>query len=383
MKKLAIILTHPVQYYSPLFQLLAKRGNINPKVFYTWSQAKFKVADKDFGQNIQWDIPLLDGYEHTFIQNVAPKPGSHHFWGIVNPSLIEEITKWGPEAIMVHGWNFHSHLKIMRHFKGKIPVLFRGDSTLLDPRPRWKSALRKVCLRWVYRHIDFALFVGHYNYEYYITFGLQDNQLVYAPHAIDNQRFLQEDEIKEGKAKIWKKELGIPEKNTVFLFAGKLYDVKAPERLLENFKQLQNPNTSLIFIGEGALRPHLENNARGLKNVYFTGFINQEKMPVAYKLGDFFILPSLSETWGLSVNEAMACGRPVIISDRVGCAPDLVKDGETGYVFSTKDPGSIIQTLEKAIDKRDFFEKQRSTIQQWINRWSFEQICKSIESILA
>src|SRR4051794_15532166 len=128
LKKVAIITTHPVQYNAPLFHCLATRGNILPKVFYTWGvQAKGKVFDPGFGQNREWDIPLLDGYDYEFMTNAARIPGSHHFNGIINPDLIDKIEAYHPSAILVFGWAYQSHLKAMRYFSRKIPVLFRGD----------------------------------------------------------------------------------------------------------------------------------------------------------------------------------------------------------------------------------------------------------------
>src|ERR1700722_3761487 len=100
MKKLAIVTTHPIQYYAPWFKLLAKSKIVLPKVFYTWGQSQQGTNyDPGFGKKVEWDIPLLEGYDHSFVENIAAKPGSHHFNGIVNPGLINEINKWQPDAI--------------------------------------------------------------------------------------------------------------------------------------------------------------------------------------------------------------------------------------------------------------------------------------------
>src|ERR1700752_1695452 len=121
MKKLAIVSTHPVQYNAPLFRLLAERNKIQLKVFYTWSQSESgSIFDPGFGIEKKWDIPLLDGYEHCFVPNTAADPGSHHFTGIKNPGLVNDIKEYQPDAILVYGWNFHSHLKVMRYFKGRV-----------------------------------------------------------------------------------------------------------------------------------------------------------------------------------------------------------------------------------------------------------------------
>ena len=131
MKKLAIVSTHPIQYNAPWFKLLGQRGKIDLRVFYTWSQSKEEVQDKTFGRTIKWDVPLLDGYGYEFVPNVSKEPGIH--WkGIDNPALISQISKFNPDAVLVFGWNLKSHFRVLRHFNNRIPVWFRGDSTLLD-----------------------------------------------------------------------------------------------------------------------------------------------------------------------------------------------------------------------------------------------------------
>src|ERR1700741_4146132 len=139
MKKLAIITTHPIQYYAPVFKLLQERGKIGIMVYYTWGEKSKEKYDPGFGSTIVWDIPLTDGYPLSWVENTAHDPGTHHYRGIINPNLIEEITQWQPDAILVFGWAWQGHLRCIRHFKGRVPVYFRGDSTLQDERPGIKN----------------------------------------------------------------------------------------------------------------------------------------------------------------------------------------------------------------------------------------------------
>ncbi len=175
-KKLAIISTHPIQYNAPLFRILAETEGVSIKVFYTWSQAQESVSDKDFGQEIKWDIPLLDGYDWQFVTNISTKP-KQTFGGLVNPGLIPAIEQWGADALMVFGWNFSSHFKAMRHFHGRIPVWFRGDSTLLDETPSLHTFVRRMVLRYIYSHIDKAFYVGENNRRYFLAHGLRGDAL--------------------------------------------------------------------------------------------------------------------------------------------------------------------------------------------------------------
>jgi len=196
-KRLAIITTHPIQYNAPLFELLTQRGVIEVKVFYTWGKAVLSNKfDPGFGKVINWDIDLLKGYAYTFLQNISNNPGSSHYNGINNPTIVNEIEDWQADAVLVYGWNFKSHLKCMRYFKGKLPVYFRGDSTMLNKKKTVKSLFRRIFLKWVYSYVDNAFYVGQSNFDYFKKHGLKKNELIFAPHAIDNARFASNEILK-------------------------------------------------------------------------------------------------------------------------------------------------------------------------------------------
>lgn len=405
-KKLAIIVTHPIQYYSPLFRKISESGQIELQVFYTWSQAQGKKYDPGFGKEVDWDIPLLEGYNYTFIKNVSKKPGSNHFYGIDNPTLIKEIENWKADAVFVIGWNFKSHLKAMRYFKGKIPVYFRGDSTLLDETPGIRKYLRRMFLKWVYSYVDCAFYVGTRNKVYFLAHGLKEDQLIFAPHSIDNERFYDKDGIYKQKAFEWRRSLGIDDDDFVFLFAGKLEPKKNPMLLLNAFLELylsseispfisqDNPKAHLIFVGNGILENELKNyvtlslskGERSLLkgNIHFLPFQNQSVMPIVYRLGNVFVLPSQGpgETWGLAVNEAMACGLPVIVSDKVGCAIDLIDEGKNGYIFKSNNQTELSNRMQDCLnawmnDRNKFFEMGLNSLEK-INNYSMDVLTENI-----
>jgi glycosyltransferase involved in cell wall biosynthesis len=383
--RLAIVTTHPVQYNAPLFKLLAAQPGVQLKVFYTWSQAEAGAKfDPDFGKVISWDIPLLDGYDYVFVNNVAADPGSHHFNGIQNPTLIREICDWHPEAILVFGWSYRSHLACMRYFKGRVPVLFRGDSTLLNEQPGPKRMMRWIFLRWVYRYVDFALYVGKHNKAYYRAHGMTESQLVFAPHAVDNERFSVDNPMRDVAAIQRREALGIREKDMVVLFAGKLEERKDPFFVLRLARQLQRPGLVYLIVGNGPLEPAMKNQAMDLPGVIFMDFQNQQSMPEIYRMGDVFLLPSVSETWGLAINEAMACSRPVIVSTRVGCAPDLVEHGKTGWIF---DPGeraleNVVSVLEQLYMDRQLMKEVGIQAFQKVQSYSFGAIIGAVTELM-
>lgn len=383
MKKLAIISTHPIQYNAPLFALLQERAKLQVKVFYTWGETVLKDKfDPGFGKNISWDIPLLDGYNYEFLENTSSDKGSHHFKGIINPGNIASIKNYQPDALLVYGWSFHSHLQIMRYFKGKIPVLFRGDSTLLDKAGFLHQIKRSIFLRWVYRFVDIAIYTGKSNKLYFKNAGLSDKQLVFGPHAIDNQRYSCKQQECREQAHQFRAHWGIPLSAKVILFAGKFEAKKNPLLLIQAFKDVVSKlDLHLIMVGNGELEGCIKMEAQSSANIHFMSFQNQSVMPALYAASDLFVLPSQGpgETWGLAVNEAMASGKAVIVSNRCGCAADLVKDGVNGFVFSSENKQQLTASIEKVFhteDKSAIMGKQSFEI---IKEYSLESLALNIE----
>jgi len=382
LKKLAVITTHPIQYYAPVFKLLAAHCNL--KVFYTLGfEGNAAAFDKGFNQKIIWDIPLLEGYEYAFLENTAKEKGSHHFMGIKNPGIIQSVNSFNPDIILVYGWAYQSHLKVLRYFKGKTPIWFRGDSNLLNSKPLWKKLARKAILKWVYSFVDKAFYVGKANKDYFKEFGLKERQLIFAPHAVDNERF---SEDKADEVNLLRRNLKIDTEEIVILFAGKLERKKSPELLLQAFLDLKLDNTHLLFIGNGEMEESLKeavessgyaqddtNNEAdsSIKNrIHFMDFQNQSYMPVIYQACDLFCLPSggPNETWGLAVNEAMAAGKAILVSDKVGCNSDLV-DHDNGLIFKTE--SATIHDYLKKIVQADLGKMGKRSYQK-IQKWNFQ-----------
>lgn len=385
MKKLAIITSHPIQYNAPLFRLLTERKHVQLKVFYTWGQTKDGlVYDPDFKKAFKWDIPLLEGYEMEFVENISANPSAGNFKGIQNKDLIERIALFNPDALLVFGWSFKSHLQVLRFFKGRKKILFRGDSTLLDESPTIsiKKIARRLALKWVYQHIDYAIYTGEANKAYFIAHGLQNHQLIYAPHAVDNQRFEDLNGAFNVKAKNWRQELNIPPEAIVFLFAGKLEEKKNPRVLIEAFLESNIENAHLIIVGNGVLEDELKMMAKNHQRIHFLDFQNQQMMPIVYQLSDIFVLPSAGpgETWGLSVNEAMASSKAVIVSDRCGCAADLVR--ENGIVFKAKQKSELMNALLHLQNNPEEIKQMGEQSFRVIQNFTFETIAQQIESVI-
>lgn len=375
--KIALITSHPIQYNAPLFALMAKEPEIDLTVYYTWGESALGPKyDPDFGKDIEWDIPLLEGYKYTFIKNTSKEPGSHHFKGIINPTLNKEIEDWGADIVWVWGWSFVSHLKAMRHFKGKVPVWFRGDSTLLDEPKGFslKKSLRRIFLKWVYNYVDKAFYVGTHNKAYFKVHGLKENQLVYAPHAIDNNRFSYDDDLFQQERVQFKAKHGIDENSTVILYAGKLEPRKNPLFLIEMMRNLKSKKLKLIIVGNGPLLSTLKRELKNDERVIFSDFVNQKWMPNLYRIANFLILPSKSETWGLALNEALASGTPVIASDNCGGAIDLL-NASNGNLL--KIDSLDFKALEYWIEQFDI-ENFRNQNDGFFEKFSYSKIVKQV-----
>ena len=378
MKKLAIVTSHPIQYNAPWFRLLAKANKTEIKVFYTWSQTEVgNTYDPGFKKNISWDIPLLDGYDYSFVNNISTNPGSGHFKGIINPTLITEIVTWQADAVLVFGWAFSSHLKCIRYFKGKIPVMFRGDSTLLRTQSFIKKIIRALFLKWIYSYVDYAFYVGTANKSYFKKYGLKEQQLLFAPHAVDNDRFIGKGDEFDLAALVWKEELGISASEFVVLFAGKLETIKKPEFIIQLANKLKDLPIKFVFVGNGSKENELKETTKNDARFIFIDFQNQLKMPIVYRLANLFILPSISETWGLSVNEAMASGLAVAVSSSCGCAIDLVYKDINGYVFDENNIYQCEDELRKLCNNNTY-KKMGIASREIILSYSFTNIVKSI-----
>jgi len=388
MYKIAVLTSHPIQYQAPFFKKLANRPEIDLMVYFCWDfGVKESTYDSGFGRKIKWDIPLLDGYRFKFLKNFSSNPGSGKWYGEINPGIISEVWRGEYDAILIHGWNcLTKWLAFLVSFLSKTPVFLRGDnpSNQESLKSSFKIKIKKLILGNLFKNISIFLYVGEENKKFFKYYGVSENKLIFCPHAIDNERFLKEAEKIKPNKNEFKKEIGLNKDQTVILFTGKLIEKKHPFDLLKAYQRAANNSSkvALVFVGDGALRPELEKYAKehNLKNVHFVGFKNQTELPKYYTLADIFILPSgLGETWGLVVNEAMCFGLPIIVSDLVGCGPDLVKYGENGYIFPVRDIKKLTEYLLDLIQnpqKRKKFGKKSFEI---IQNYSYE---KGIEGIL-
>ncbi|HEY0947728.1 MAG TPA: glycosyltransferase family 4 protein [Opitutaceae bacterium] len=387
--RLAVVLSHPTQYYSPWFRWLAEHTDLDFRVFYLWEFGVQPMRDPQFGTTFAWDVDLLSGYAHEFVPNIARDPGTHRFGGLRNPELPERLAAWQPDALLLFGYKHPSHLSaIFWARERRVPLIFRGDSHFLGRSP--PRGLKRFLLRLLFRQFAAVTYVGAANRDYFTALGVPAPRLFFAPHAVDDGHFDPADHGHIESANTLRQALGLSPSTRVVLFAGKLVPAKQPRALLESFLAIRAPNTALVFVGDGDQKTALQARAAGAApgTVHFLPFANQSEMPARYLLADLFVLPSsgIYETWGLAVNEAMHMGVPCLVSDRVGCQRDLVTDGETGWVFRADKRDALAERLRVALAALAVPETRihiRAAVRTRVSGYSFERAAEGLRAALA
>jgi glycosyltransferase involved in cell wall biosynthesis len=375
--RLAIVLSHATQYYSPWFRWLREKTALNFKVFYLSDFGLKPALDEKFGVNFAWDVDLTSGYDWEIVPNTAREPDTLRFDGLHNPALATRLRAWRPDAALLFGYNYRTHLKLIAWARlHGLPLIFRGDSHLLGRQ--CLPLTKRLLLSFLYRQFAAVTYVGQANREYFRHLGVPERKLFFAPHAVNTALFSPNIPQHHERTAALRTKLNLAPSTLVVLFAGKLSTAKQPQMLLEAFLQLQPPETALLFVGDGNELDSLQARAAcwpGL-NVRFLPFANQSEMPSRYLLADLFVLPSQGsyETWGLAVNEAMHMGVPCLVSDQVGCQGDLVIGGKTGWVFKAGKLDQLRSKLDEAL-KTLRHERQafRSVAVEQIASYTYEQ----------
>ena len=335
--KLGFLTTHPIQYQVPVFHVLAKEPSIDLTVFYCMIPNE-RQQGEGFSINFKWDIPLLDGYKYEVLENVAKQPSVTNFRGCDTPGIKDIVKNRKFDAFIVNGWVVKSCIQLLRACRQyNVPCIVRGESNAILPRAWWKGMIHK---RLMAKYSAF-LNIGKLNREFYLKNGVSEEKIFFAPYCVDNERFESAYAALRQERDTIRSQWGIFSTDFTILFCAKFIEKKRPLDLLNAlsiaFKKTENlsKRIHLLMVGDGELKSDCEEFVRQRKlPVTFTGFLNQSEIVRAYVASDCLVLPSdYGETWGLVVNEAMACGLPAIVSDRVGCHKDLIHPEETGAVF--------------------------------------------------
>jgi glycosyltransferase involved in cell wall biosynthesis len=385
-RRLAIFTSHPIQYQAPLFRALAASGRIEPTVYFGSRHGVDVAMDAGFGTAFRWDVPLLQGYEHVFLPNASSKPDVSRFGGVRLAKATEVLADGHHDALLVLGWQTRAHVQMMRAaWRLKIPVIVRGESTLqrspsggvrgLARRALWLPARQRI-YRAAFDRVDAFLVIGSRNRDYYRAFGVPDEKFFWAPYGVDNDWFALSEPARSLARDRVRRQIGVTDASVVFASSAKLIARKRPFDLVDAVANVRRRgiDARALFIGDGEERAAIEAHAARAGIAEFThiaGFVNQAELPAWYAAADALVLPSDSrETWGLVVNEAMAAGLPVVVSDAAGCSVDLVRDGENGFTYPCGDVAALTERLATVAllgdgGRRAFSNRSREIVAQF------------------
>lgn len=379
--RLAYLVSHPIQYQAPLLRLIAAQPDFDLTVFFQSEGALRGQLDPGFGAVVRWDVPLLDGYNHEFLPALgrrdaisAQRPLSYGMGG--------RLRRGGFDALWVHGYARAANWQAMLAAKAVgIAVLVRDEAT---DRSAERGPARRAAKRFFFRTLgavaDGFLAIGSANRDYYVAHGIAPSRIFSVPYCVDNEFFAEHAAAAAGKREALRGSLGLEPGRPVILYASKFQARKRPDDLLRAYERLvssrgQSSSPYLLYVGDGELRcaVEAEAGAKGLSGARFLGFRNQTELPAFYDLCDVFVLPSVNEPWGLVVNEVMAAGRAVVVTEEVGCAPDLVRSGVNGFTFPAGDVEALAKALGDVLASPQRSKAMGAASRELISKWSFRE----------
>ncbi len=382
-RRIVILASHVIQYSSPLFRRMAQDPRLDLQIAYCTLQGATPSIDPEFGVEVKWDTSVLDGYPWVHLPNRSPTPGLGRFFGLFNPGVWGLIRKSHFDAAILPGYfYFTAWIAIAAAKWNGTPIIFVTDSHSLrswNTQSPWKLRFKKWLVRRIFSLGNAIMVSSSGGLEYMESLGFSNDRIFLVPTAVDNDWWT-EQASRVDRAAVranWK----IPQDATVAVFCAKLQQWKGPMDLLEAFAQANVPNSYLVYAGDGPEKGNLERKATELglsDHVKFLGFVNQSQLPSAYCASDFLVLPSLFEPFGLVVNEAMLCGLPAIVSDRVGAKFDLVRSEENGYVFPAGNVDALAAILRQILQDPTKIALMGASARQRMKTWSPTEYVDSI-----
>lgn len=393
--RVAYLVSHPIQYQAPLLRRISEEKDIELTVFFGSDFSVREYADKGFGVDVKWDVSLVDGYRHEFLPVIWDKrrtgPTSQFSYGIFS-RLRRGVGGEGFDVLWVHGYSTLNALQSMLVAKALgIPVLLRAESRLTrETSGALKRGVKQLFFFGLKRLVDGVLPIGTLNAAYWRHYLGEDFPMSLMPYAVDNSYFQSRRQEAEAGRDDLRRELNLEPSRPVILFASKLQTRKRCRDLLDAYLNLSSgagiePHPYLVIIGDGEERAALEKRAAqsGFSGFRFCGFRNQSELPRFFDLATVFVLPSEREQWGLIVNEVMNTGRAVIVSDEVGCQPDLVEDGVEGCVFPAGDVKALTDALRRVLAQPDIPVAMGQRGLAKIQTWDFEEDVRGLKQAIA
>jgi glycosyltransferase involved in cell wall biosynthesis len=383
---LAVVETHPVQYHAPVYRVVQQQFGIPVTAIYGSDFSVRGYTDREFGATFAWDTDLLSGYASEFLTRTTESTVTDA--GAVPATGIRDaLARLKADAVLVLGYSPRFHRVAWREARrAGARILFRGETTDAATTRSWvRSRMRRAALSRLYRSGDRFLYIGEQARAHFRQMGVPDERLVFSPYCVDASTFQYTEADRSQLRPLARRELGVSDDQVVLLFSGKLSHRKGVDLLVPAIRRLPaglQARVTLVFVGDGDMRPELEGQSAATPPVAvrFAGFQNQRRLSRYYHAADVLVLPSRhSETWGLVVNEALLHGVPAIVSDRVGCHPDLVRPGATGAVFEAGSAEALAAALEAAVSLAHR-EQVRQACRNAVAAYSVERAAAGIAS---
>jgi glycosyltransferase involved in cell wall biosynthesis len=379
--RLGVLISHPIQYFAPLFRYLARSAFIELTVFYLSDFSLKKYYDQGFGVHVHWDVPLLGGYNHVFLPSIN-QSDSLSFWRPWSYGLARHLRERRIEALWISGWSSAATLRALLTAKRHgVKVFMAGDSHAGGPTVPswWKLKAKGILLPPFFALMDAFLATASSNRRFYIDYGVPAGRIYLVPYCVDNDFFQREcRKAVFGRPEL-RRQLGLEPGRPVILYASKLIERKKPIDLLRAYAELSpdgicEPNPYLLFVGDGEQRQQLENLARQFKwnSVRFLGFKNQLELPRYYDLCDVFVLAAQYEGLATVIPEVMNAAKPVIISTAIGLGSDLVTDGDNGFIIPPSKPHILAEKLRIVTQDVQLAAAMGRRSLTRVSEWNFE-----------
>jgi len=351
--RLALVAGSPVYYQAPLYRRLADDPRIDFTAIFASTAGALRPFDNGYGMPVEWGVDPLSGYRSVFLKRAARNPSGGSVLDLRDPDVVTQIWRGNYDALWLHGYHTVTHVlaAMAQKARGR-PVLYREEQTLLNQRSPWKTFLKGLGLRRLFQG-SYGLFIGTENQRWFQRWGLDPNRLFWTPYAVDNDALRAEAGLLASRRDEVRAEFGLPSDRPVVLMVGRLIEKKQPLRVLEAYASIRRKRRcALLVVGTGPFEADMRRVVREevIPDVAFAGFLDRTRIGRAYAAADVFTLfSSHDETWGLVVNEALNFGLPVVVSDRVGSATDLVVDGGNGFTVPHDDVAALAGALERLV----------------------------------
>jgi glycosyltransferase involved in cell wall biosynthesis len=389
---LAVIETNPIQSHAPVYRTLQQELGVPVTAIYGSDFSVSGYHDAEFDTPCAWDTDLLSGYTTLFLSRVA-SGGATNADMVTTDGLRDMLRAVRPAAVLIVGYSPRFHRRAwLEAWRFGSPILFRGQTGAESEANGLRSQMKRRALALAYRSCERVLYIGQRSQAHFRELGVGRERLEFSPYCVDVAPFSIDEATRLHLRAVTRRSVGFADDQIVLMFSGELSHRKGVDLLPAAVRQLPEPlheRIGLLFVGDGTLRRDLETSCAVEPRVpaVFAGFQSQRALSAFYHAADLLVLPSRhSETWGLVVNEALHHGLPCVVSDRVGCVPDLIEEGRTGQVCDADSAPALAAAIDSAqaiVGRASIRHMCRNKVSQYSVRRAAQGIARAYAAVVA